>query len=70
MATKSERPCGEPAAFRVHWPGREPLMQCADHAGKLRRLSQVMGFHLTVDVVLNSDDTCTSVVKGGDDDNG
>lgn len=38
--------CGEHAAFRFTWPGREEAFTCVEHAGQLRGVAMAMGFPL------------------------
>lgn len=43
-----ETKCDKKAMYRYTWPGRNEDFICEDHVGKLRRVAEVMGFHLHV----------------------
>ena len=45
----------------VHWPGKD-VPACVDHAAKLQKLAEVMGFALSMDVVPWDDEdlVCTN----------
>ncbi len=40
--------CDKPAKYRFAWPGNDESFICDDHVDKLRGVAKVMGFHLQV----------------------
>ena len=38
--------CDEEAAFRLFWPGRNPIAKCEAHMAQAQRVAEAMGFYV------------------------
>lgn len=43
MQSCSQPGCGQDAAYRYTWPGREEAFACAGHAGHIKHAADAMG---------------------------
>lgn len=59
-----ENTCGEEAAYRYTWPGRDESFICEEHADKLRAVASAMGLHLQLIPVDPSSETCHQRISG------
>jgi len=41
-----EMKCGKPVVARVFWPGREPILMCAEHARAASSVGTAMGCYI------------------------
>jgi hypothetical protein len=60
----NERECGREAATRIYWPGRDPLLCCAEHAGKAFNVANAMGLYVHSEPVVSGGEpvTCTQII--------
>jgi hypothetical protein len=61
--------CGQPAAVRYTWAGRDESYACIEHAAEISRLADAMGYYIQF-IPLGVDDylkgiTCQQIVKTG-----
>ena len=44
--SENESLCGDPAAYRYTWPGRDESYVCQKHSSKLVAVAEAMGLYL------------------------
>lgn len=55
----TKRTCGEDAAYRYTWPGRDESFVCEDHAVFLRKVAAALGMHLQLIPIAPNLSRCT-----------
>lgn len=55
------RSCGKSGTQKVYWPGKEPIVQCDEHARQIQAVGRVMGCYVTVEPYQGIQ-TCTQQV--------
>jgi len=55
--------CNNVADYCFTWPGQDESFVCSDHVGKLRAISESMGFYLQIKKAVHSLDNSSSVKR-------